>query len=51
VVIYVAVNLFLIVLNLRNERHHIWFYWPMLGCSGTAGMFIPIAGIRRAKIE
>ena len=31
VMIYVAVNLFLIVLNLRNERHHIWFYWPMLG--------------------
>jgi 2TM domain len=29
--IYVAVNLFLIFLNLRHERDHFWFQWPLLG--------------------
>ena len=53
--IYVAVNLFLIFVNLRREPGHLWFQWPLLGwglaCSGTAGTFIPIAGIRRARIR
>jgi 2TM domain len=29
--IYVAVNLFLIILNLRHEPNHLWFQWPLLG--------------------
>jgi hypothetical protein len=29
--IYLAVNLFLIFLNLRHERDHFWFQWPLLG--------------------
>jgi hypothetical protein len=29
--IYVAVNLFLIFVNLRREPGHLWFQWPLLG--------------------
>jgi len=28
--IYLAVNLFLIFLNLRHERDHFWFQWPLM---------------------
>lgn len=28
---YVAVNAFLVALNLITSPNHLWFFWPMLG--------------------
>lgn len=28
---YIAVNTFLVILNLITSPNHLWFYWPMLG--------------------
>ena len=30
-IVYLAVNAFLIVINLLTSPQHLWFYWPLLG--------------------
>ncbi len=30
-VLYIAVNVFLVTVNLLSTPEHLWFYWPMLG--------------------
>ncbi|SHF81742.1 2TM domain-containing protein [Flavobacterium fontis] len=29
--VYLLVNLFFLVVNLRYSPHHIWFFWPAFG--------------------
>jgi hypothetical protein len=30
-IVYVAVNILLLLINLSVSPHHLWFYWPALG--------------------
>jgi hypothetical protein len=30
-IVYVAVNILLLLINLIASPHHLWFYWPALG--------------------
>lgn len=30
-VIYLVINAFLLLLNLRTSPGHLWFYWPLFG--------------------
>jgi uncharacterized membrane protein len=30
-IVYLAVNAFLVVINLLTSPGHLWFYWPLLG--------------------
>jgi hypothetical protein len=30
-IVYVAVNILLLLINLLVSPHHLWFYWPALG--------------------
>jgi len=50
VVIYVAVKFVPDRPESAESATPYLVYWPMLGYSGTAGMFIPIAGIQSAQI-
>lgn len=37
-IVYLAVNALLLVLNLWQDPDHLWFYWPLLGWGfGIAG--------------
>ena len=29
--VYIAVNVFLVAINLLSTPEHLWFYWPLLG--------------------
>ena len=44
-VIYVAVNILLVVLNLKYTSDNLWFFWPLLGwgigiCFHAMGVFV-----------
>ncbi len=30
-IVYLAVNAFLVVINLLTSPEHLWFYWPLFG--------------------
>ena len=30
-IVYAAVNLLLLAINLFTDRAHLWFYWPLIG--------------------
>jgi len=30
-IVYAAVNLLLLAINLLTDRSHLWFYWPLIG--------------------
>lgn len=30
-IVYGAVNLLLLAINLATDRSHLWFYWPLIG--------------------
>jgi hypothetical protein len=43
--VYVAVNILLVVLNLRYSPQHLWFFWPLFGwgvgiCFHALGIFV-----------
>lgn len=31
IIVYAAVNLLLLAINLASDRTHLWFYWPLIG--------------------
>lgn len=48
-VVYVAVNILLVFLNLRFSPERIWFFWPLLGwgmgiCFHALGIFVFASG-------
>lgn len=30
-IVYGAVNLLLLAINLATDHNHLWFYWPLIG--------------------
>ena len=42
-IVYLAVNAFLLILNLLTSPHHFWFQWPLLGWG--IGLFLHGVGV------
>jgi hypothetical protein len=42
-IVYLAVNAFLLIINLITSSHHLWFQWPLIGWG--IGLFFHGVGV------